>query len=310
MPHTPDGQPDIQGIWTSDTLTSLERPARLADKAFFSEEEATEMERGELARRERAVAPGRTPTVAGRSSGGYNTAIWSPPRTVASNRRTSTVVDPPDGRVPLRPEAEARRDYLVSNRTESYENMSVYSRCITRGVPGSMIPNFYNAGNHILQTPDYVVIRYEMLGDARIIPLGDRPHISPAIGSWMGDSRGRWEGETLVVETTNFNGRGWITPNQNAGRMHGVPVSRDLRVIERFTRTSEDILDWTVTVEDPNVYTRPWTLELPLQRNPTYDLYEYACHEGNRAVSGILGGARVAETAAEEADQPGPEAFR
>ena len=263
------------------------------------------MERAEVARRERAVAPGRTPTVAGGSSLGYNPAIWSSPRTVASNRRTSMVFDPPDGRVPLRPEAEARRDYLVSNRTESYENMSVYSRCITRGVPGSMIPNFYNAGNHILQTPGYVVIRYEMLGDARIIPLDDRPHIRPAIGLWMGDSRGRWEGETLVVETTNFNGKGWITPNQNAGRMHGVPVSRDLRVVEWFTRVSEDILDWTVTVENPHVYTRPGTLELPLQRDPTYTLYEYACHEGNRAVSAILGGARVAEKAAEESGKRG-----
>ena len=173
--------------------------------------------------------------------------------------------------------------------------MSVYTRCITRGVPGSMIPNFYNTGNHILQTVGYVVILSEMLRDARIIPLGDRSHIDPEIRLWMGDSRGRWEGETLVVETTNFSDKGWIAPNQNAGRIHGIPVSHDLRVVERFTRTSEDILHWTATVEDPNVYRRPWTLELPLRRDPMYDLYEYACHEGNYSLGNILRGARAKE---------------
>ena len=199
--------------------------------------------------------------------------------------------------MPLRPAAEERRDFLVEHRSDTYENMSVYTRCITRGVPGAMIPNFYNAGNHILQTPGYVVILTEMIGEARVIPLDGRPHIAAGIGLWMGDSRGRWEGDTRVVETTNFTPKGWITPNQNAGRMHGVPVSRQLRVVERFTRLSEDLLDWQVTVDDPPFYTRPWTLELPLTRDPTYDLYEYACHEGNYAVGNILRGARVKERA-------------
>ena len=215
------------------------------------------------------------------------------------------VVDPPDGRVPLRPAAEERRDYLVANRSDTYDNMSVYTRCITRGIPGALIPNFYNAGNLILQTPDFVVILTEMIGEARFIPLDGRPRINPSIGLWMGDSRGRWEGETLVVETTNFTGKGWVTPNQNAGRMHGVPVTRDLRVVERFTRVSEDILDWRVTVEDPQIYTAPWTLELPLTRDPTYDLYEYACHEGNYSVPNILRGARVKEREAAAAETAG-----
>ena len=304
-PRTPDGQPDIQGVWTNAAMTPLERPADLAGKAFFSEAEAAALERAAREQREQAFAPGavrveRLPP--GSRFAGYNAAIWSGTRSVAPTRRTSMVVDPPSGRVPLRPEAESRRDYLVAHRSDTYENMSVYTRCITRGVPGALIPNFYNAGNHILQARGYVVILTEMIGEARIIPLDDRPPLDPAIGLWMGDSRGRWEGETLVVETTNFSDRGWITPNQNAGRMHGVPVTRGLRVIERFTRVSEDVLDWRATVEDPSLYTAPWTLELPLTRDPAYDLYEYACHEGNYALPNILRGARVQERQAAAED--------
>ena len=304
-PRTPDGQPDIQGVWTNSTMTPLERPADMGDKPFYSEAEASELDAAARERRARASEPGGTRLQRlppGSRFGGYNAAIWSAARSIAPTRRTSMVVDPPDGRVPLRPAAEERRDYLVANRSDTYDNMSVYTRCITRGIPGALIPNFYNAGNLILQTPDFVVILTEMIGEARFIPLDGRPRINPSIGLWMGDSRGRWEGETLVVETTNFTEKGWVTPNQNAGRMHGVPVTRDLRVVERFTRVSEDILDWRVTVEDPQIYTAPWTLELPLTRDPTYDLYEYACHEGNYSVPNILRGARVKEreTAAAE----------
>ena len=300
-PRTPDGQPDIQGVWTNATMTPLERPANLAGKAFFSAAEAAELERAARERRERAFAPGgvrveRLPP--GSRFAGYNAAIWSGSRSLAPTRRTSMVTDPPDGRVPLRPEAAARRDRLLARRSDTYDNMSVYTRCITRGVPGALIPNFYNAGNLILQTPGYVVVLTEMIGEARIVPLDDRPPLGRAIGLWMGDSRGRWEGETLVVETTRFNGKGWITPNLNAGRMHGVPAGRGLRVVERFTRVSADRLDWRATVEDPRSYTAPWTIELPLARDPSYDLYEYACHEGNYAVPNILRGARVEERAA------------
>ena len=296
--RTPDGQPDIQGIWTNATMTPLERPAGLADRAFLSEEEVAELERVADEQREQAFAPGATKVQRlpeGSRFAGYNGAIWSGLRSIVSTRRTSLVIEPTDGRVSLRPQAEERRNYLLENRSDTYENMSVYTRCITRGIPGAMIPNFYNTGNHILQTPGYVVIFTEMIGEARIIPLDGRPHVGSKIGLWMGDSRGQWEGETLVIETTNFTSKGWITPNQNAGRMHGVPTSPDLRVVERFTRLDEDLLDWRVTVEDPGLYTRPWTLELPLTRDPTYDLYEYACHEGNRAVANILRGARVKE---------------
>ena len=295
VPRTSDGQPDITGIWTNDTLTPLERPARLGDQAFFTEGEAAEIARLNREMRERDNAPGSRQAATGELSRGYN-YFWSDPReTVVYTRRTSMIADPPTGRVPTRPEAEARARWLVANRTDSHENMSPYSRCITRGMPGSMIPNTYNTGNHIFQTPGYVVILYEMVREPRIIPLDDRPYIDPQITQWMGDARGRWEGETLVIETRNFTEKGWITPNQNSGRMHGVPVSRELRLVERFTRVAEDVLDWQVRVEDPNVYTQPWTLELPLKRDMSYDLYEYACHEGNRAVTGILGGARHEE---------------
>lgn len=305
-PRTPHGHPDIQGVWTNATMTPLERPADLANQEFLSEGEVLEREGLARVRREEQLVPGRTQLQRlpeGSPIAGYNGAIWSAPRGIVSTRRTSMVVDPPNGRIPVRPEAESRRDYLVANRTDSYSNMSVYTRCITRGVPGSMIPNFYNDGNHILQTSDYVAIIYEMIGEARLIPLNGRPAISSGIGLWMGDSRGRWEGETLVIETTNFSGKGWITPNQNARRMLGVPVSRDLHVVEQFTRVSEDVLEWRVTVDDPQVFTRPWTLELPLTRDPEYDLYEYACHEGNYSVANSLRGARVKESAARNKEE-------
>ena len=295
-PRTPDGQPDISGIWTNDTLTPLERPPELGDKAFYTAEEAAAVERRGTGQRDRDNAPGRQRTSAGGSlDRGYNFFWFDPRDHIVPTRRTSMVADPPSGRVPTRPAAEERAAWLVANRTDSYLNMSPYSRCITRGVPGSMLPNSYNTGNHIFQVPGYVIIVYEMVREPRIIPLDGQPHVDPRIRQWMGDARGRWEGETLVVETTRFTERAWITPNQNAGRMHGVPVSRSLKLVERFTRVAEDALDWQVRVEDPEVYTGPWTLELPLKRDMSYTLYEYACHEGNRAVSNILGNARHAE---------------
>ena len=258
-------------------------------------EEVTEIERSNSEALARDNEAGGRRTVAGRSwESGYN-QFWQDPREVVHTRRTSMIADPSSGLVPTRLAAEERAIWLVANRTMSHETMSPYSRCITRGMPGSMIPNTYNTGNHIFQIPGYVVILYEMVREPRIIPLDERPPIDLKIRQWMGDPRGRWEGETLVVETTHFSEKGWIMPNQNAGRIHGVPVSHALKLVERFTRVAEDILDWQVQVEDPNVYTQPWTLELPLRRDPNYTVYEYACHEGNRAVTGILGGARHVE---------------
>ena len=230
-PRTVDRQPDISGIWRNDTLTPLERPSGLGDQEFYTEEEASEIETRGREMREADSAPGATRTTVGGSLDiGYNW-FWSDPRdSVVYTRRTSMIADPPTGRVPTRPEAEARAAWLVANRTDSHENMSPYSRCITRGVPGSMLPNTYNTGNHIFQIPGYVVVLYEMVREPRIIPLDGRPFVDSKIAQWMGDARGRWEGETLVVETRNFTEKAWITPNQNAGRMHGIPVSPELAV--------------------------------------------------------------------------------
>ncbi|MCE2540937.1 MAG: hypothetical protein J4G16_11290, partial [Acidobacteria bacterium] len=171
-PRTADGQPDISGIWTNDTLTPLERPARLGDQAFYTEEQAAEIERRGREMLARDNAPGSTRTTAsGSLARGYN-YFWSDPReSVVYTRRTSMIADPPTGRVPTRPEADARARWLVANRTDSHENMSPYSRCITRGVPGSMIPNTYNTGNQIFQIAGYIVILYEMVREPRIIPL-------------------------------------------------------------------------------------------------------------------------------------------
>ena len=174
------------------------------------------------------------------------------------------------------------------------ENMSVYSRCITRGVPGTMFPQAYNNGYQILQIPGFVVIRAEMM-HVRIIPLDGTPHVSPKIDGWMGDSRGRWEGDTLVVETTNFDAKGWISSNASAGRMHAVPQSDALRVVERFRRIDSDTINWQATIEDPDVYTAPWTVEVTFRRRPDYIIFEYACHEGNHAIEGVMGGQRAVE---------------
>ena len=294
-PRTADQTPDISGLWRNDTLTPLERPTGLGNQAYLSDEEAAAVQTRAEQARARDNAPGIQRSTGGRPSERVNDFWYDPRETVVHTRRTSMIAEPPSGRVPTRTAAEERAEWIVTNRSNSHETMSPYTRCITRGMPGSMIPNAYNTGNHIFQIPGYVIILYEMVREPRIIPLDGRPSIDSKIRQWMGDTIGRWEGETLVVETTNFTEKGWITPNQNAGRMHGVPVSQELTLTERFTRLSDDILDWQVRIEDPNTYTAPWTLEIPLRHDMNYTVYEYACHEGNRAVTNILSTARHLE---------------
>ena len=173
------------------------------------------------------------------------------------------------------------------------EDLSVYDRCMTRGVVGSMLPVGYSAGNQILQAPGYVAIRNEMIHETRIVPVDGRPHLSPHIRTYMGDSRGRWEGDTLVVETTNFNGKTGVGSNGRA-----IYTSEAVRLVERFTRVDADTLRYEVTIDDPKTWTRPWTVAFPLKRDPSYYLFEYACHEGNYGLRNILSGARAAEKAA------------
>ena len=295
-PRTLWGAPDLEGVWTNETITPFERPSHLAGKAFLSDEEVTQLEARTAQRR--AASDG---TSSPGSVGSYNQFWFDSGTTVLSTHQTSLVVDPPNGIVPLRPEAEERKNFNYAHSTDSYEYMSVWDRCITRGVPGSMFPAGYNNAYQITQTPGYVVILYEMIHDARIIPLDGRPHVSPKIRLWMGDSRGRWEGDTLVVETTNYNNRGWIASNAASRRIKGVAMSEALLVVERFRRVTPDTIDYQVTIEDPAVYTDTWTVGMPLSRDGDYLLYEYACHEGNKAVEVTLSGARALEKAAPEA---------
>jgi hypothetical protein len=300
---TPDGKPDLQGVWTNATLTPLERPARFADRAFMTEAEAGELEsqaersfEQQAADRAQAAAAPR----AGAAVGSYNQAVWADAkRKVVATRQTSLVVDPPDGRVPVRPEAERQRDTIVARETESYEFMNVWDRCITRGVPGGFFPAGYNNAYQILQTPGYVVIVSEMIHEARIIPTDGRPHRPAHLRSISGESVGRWDGDTLVVDTINYNDKGSIATASTAGRIRGVPQSEALHVVERFRRVDAGTISYTVTVEDPNVYTRPWTLSMPLVKDDDYRIYEYACHEANYAVANILRGARR-----EDAEKP------
>jgi hypothetical protein len=287
VPRTADGHPDLQGIWTNATITPLERPAALAGKAFLTEAEAAAFEKRVAEQRGAADKFGPL------ASGSYNRFWYDDGTTVLSTRQTSLVVDPPDGRVPVRPSAEARRDDYAARSGDSYEFMSVWDRCITRGIPGSMFPAGYNNAYEIVQTPGFVTIVYEMIHDARIIPLDRRPPLHPRVQLWLGDSRGRWDGDTLVIETTNFNDKGWITTSAASGRIKGIPHTSKLRVVERLTRVSQKEISYSATIEDPEIYTRPWTVSFPLTSEPDYRIYEYACHEGNYSIESILRGARA-----------------
>jgi hypothetical protein len=203
------------------------------------------------------------------------------------------VIDPPDGRVPVKPDAEAKRDYDRAHLTDSYEFSSPWERCITRGVPGGMFPSEYNNALQIIQRRDVVVIHQEMIHENRIIPIDGRPRPPSTVRQWMGVPRGHWEGDTLVIETVGFNDRGWITNNGATGRIKGIHATADLRVVERLTRLNANTIQWRATIEDPTVYTRPWTVAMPLNLEPTYQMFEYACHEGNYAMRNTLSAGRA-----------------
>jgi hypothetical protein len=206
------------------------------------------------------------------------------------------VADPADGRIPpLTPAAERRAAARAATRSargpaDSYEDRSLYDQCITRGVIGSMLPVIYGNSFEIVQAPEYVAIRYEMIHEARIIPLDGRPHAQPNIKTYKGDPRGHWDGKTLVVETTNFTGRTAIGVNGN-----GTFNSERLRLVERFTPLSKGTVEWRVTVDDPDTWARPWTFALNLTKDPSQTVFEYACHEGNYGLSNILSAARAEE---------------
>jgi len=275
------GDPDLQGIWTNQTPVPLERPDTLAGKTFFTEQEAADFERTALERLLKQFAP----TVP--LSGELN-EIWLETQhgKVPATRRTSLVVDPPDGRIPYTPSGRARwnaqPNFARARSADGPEDRDLAERCITTN--GLFAPNpFYNNYHQIFQTPGYVVILTEMMHEVRIIPLDQRPHLGPGIRLWLGDSRGRWEDDTLVVETTNFNDRKVF---QGA--------TEQLRILERFRRLDANTIDYRLTVTDPATFTGPWTIENAL-RKAEGRLYEVDCHEGNYGLAGILSGARAEE---------------
>ena len=277
-PRTAWGDPDLEGVWTSDNNFSipLERPAEVADKEFLDGKDLEDA----LARRAKMIA-----AVADGGVVGAGPSHWSENLT-AKSRRSSLIIDPRNGRLPaLTPEARARAAAESAARkgrgpADSWEDRSLWDRCITVGLPAVMFPTGYNNNVQILQAPGYVTITHEMMHDTRVIPLDGRPHISPRIRQYMGDSRARWDGTTLVIEVTNFH------PNTS------YRGSRDtLRLVERYTRTAADALRYEVTIDDPHTFERPWTAVLDLA--PQKDIYEYACHEGNRGLENILRAARL-----------------
>ena len=298
-PRTPDGKPDIQGIFTFRTITPLQRPKELAGKTTLNAEEAAAFEEYRNRRLNRDLfdpitgAPwaGYQP----RSEGGvlsYNNFWYERGIELTKDKRTSLIVDPPDGRIPFKPEVvkkrAERRLKLISGFGDSYEDRSLSDRCImgfNSGPP--MISGSYNNNVQILQAPGYVVLLNEMVHNTRIIPTDGRPH--GKLRQWAGDSRGRWEGDTLIVDTVNF-----LRETSLAGS------SADTHLVERFTRVDTDTVVYEFTVEDPNSYTRPWSAMMPLRRTDG-PLFEYACHEGNYGLYNILAGARKKEKEAAEA---------
>jgi hypothetical protein len=294
-PRTAWGDPDLEGLWTNATATPLERPKELEGKLVLTDEELVE--------RDRQVAQEiSTDNAPPAGNPGSHNEFWRERGKLG--KRTSLLVDPPDGKLPplTQEEQKAQRQLAEARKTspaDGPESRNLFERCITRGLPGAMMGDFYNHNYHILQTPGYVVIYVEMIHDARIIPLDGRPHVGQQIRQWLGDSRGRWEGSTLIVETTNFNNISDRTINE----MLGVIVfgtSATGRVIERFTRFDADTIDYQVTVDDPATYTQPWTAAIPMTRLQG-TLFEFACHEGNYGMVGILAGHRAEEKAAEAA---------
>jgi hypothetical protein len=300
VPRLADGKPDMMGVWAYATITPFERPDELAGKTTFSDEEAAEFERETLAQRDndrRDDDPARRGVVNGQVSiadvaRAYNQFWWDYGTNVVGTRQTSLVVDPPDGKIPaLTPAARARQDERAKARERAAigpEDRSPGERCINWGVAGPpMRPGAYNNHVQIFQTPQHVVLFNEMIHDARIVPMDGRGHGS--IRRIQGDSVGRWEGDTLVVETINFTD---LTSFQGA--------TENMHLVERFTRINADTLIYEYTVTDPAAFVRPFTVSIPMTRTDS-KIYEYACHEGNYGMTNLLSGARAIEKAAKEA---------
>ncbi len=291
------GDPDLQGVWTGSTLTPLERPAQLAGQVYLTEEEAAALE----LRADQARFVERTPQDG--DPGTYNQVWFDPGLRTTPDRRTALIVDPADGRIPYTPEMRERdrlqAAYRVNGARNSWVDVDTGERCLGDGLP--MFWMGYNPNHQILQTPGYVVIVHEMFRERRIIPLvAEGPQRS--IRQWNGEMRGRWEGDTLVVESTHF-----VDGKRERWAATWRMPTETMHLVERFTRVDEDTLEYEFTLTDPAKFTRPWTVRLPLTTNQASrgvtegPLYEYACHEGNYSIVNVLSGARAEERAAEAA---------
>jgi hypothetical protein len=302
IPRTADGKPDLQGFWANNNSTPLERPKELAGRATLTDEEVTAMKKKahELFGGESDAAFGDSVFLAALSNvqgtkkgfksvdgetGDYS-SVWTVERDW--DNRTSLITDPPDGRIPaMTADAQKRRQAALAatqRPATGPEDRSLSERCITYGSP--QLTEGYQSQYQVVQTPTSVAIMTEMIHDARVIRLDGHPHPPAAVQQWMGDSRGHWEGDTLVVDTTNYKPRAFMS------------VSSDkLHVVERLSRSTPETLKYEITIDDPDVWTKPWSLMIPL-RQTSNRVFEYACHEGNKGLTGILAGARAEEAAA------------
>jgi hypothetical protein len=300
VPRTSWGDPDLSGIWPGTAMVGvpMQRDEKLGLRNVLTDEEYVERAAQFERQDEFDNADFDLENAATTPGGAVGGPVSPPPHWLERGdpqHQASLIIDPPNGRMPPLTEAGQARQAAARQASQgrgpadSYTDRSLYDRCITRGMVGSLTPAIYNAGNQIVQSPGYVVITNEMIHEARVIPLDGRPPLNSAIKQWVGDSRGHFDGDTLVVETTNF------TDRTNVGQARH---SDKLKITERYARVDEDTLVLRLTVDDPETWTAPWTLELPLQRDDSYGMFEYACHEGNLAMFNILSGHRADERAA------------
>jgi hypothetical protein len=279
------GDPDLQGTWNASGATPMERPAAHAGRTTLTDDEVAKLQSDEEANADRPPRAG--------DPGAYNEFWMDRGRRL---KQTSMVVDPPDGRFPPLTPAGKEATKSRARGADSWEDRHLWERCITRGgMPNAMFPRAYNNNAQIFQTPEYVAILVEQIHETRIIPLDRRPHLPQQVRQWMGDSRGHWEGDTLVVETTNIASKvSALQPWSNFSSTTG--SGEGLRMVERFRRTDANTISYTITVDDPQMYTRPWRVEFPMMRTSEL-MYEYACHEGNYGMVGILTGGRADDKA-------------
>ena len=293
-PRTSWGHPDVAGAWTSDGVHGVprERPVAQGTRMFLTGDEYQERAAREEQTRQNAY------NASGANTGGRDRAL----RGQTTFRLTSLIVSPANGRIPpITPFGESRRasrdrGSFGEGPFNTFEDFTLYDRCITRGIVGSVMPVPYGNGNVILQTPDQFVISYEMIHDTRVVPLDGRHHIASSIRQYLGDSRGSWQGDTLVVETTNFTDRTGV----QGGNGNGLRHSEAMRLVEHFTRIADDVLLYDMTIDDPKTYAKPWTIAIPLISPPGFKPLPYECHEGNGAIKYIMSAERAEDRALEE----------